>query len=86
MKFSPRSAWRDRQNRKRFLDAQSKCGPDQMVCATVKPTGEPVYFVVDRSLPDDAIQDRAFAIRNERSITPGERTLLAYAAKRMKEA
>lgn len=75
---------RDYLNRRRFkrTTAQAEAA-DQMVCAAIAKGGKPLYFSMPRNTPLEKVQERAFELREGRNISPGERTLLAMAARRI---
>jgi hypothetical protein len=54
----------------------------QMVCATTKPGGKPVYFLVPVGASDDDIDAKAFEKRHGRPMLEGERILRRLARER----
>lgn len=67
-------------NRLRFRWARYRAGRErQQLCATLMPSGQPVYFAMPRDASDEEIRDRAFQIRYGRELMPFERQLMASA-------
>lgn len=59
-------------NRERFQRARDACGPDEMVCGTLREDGEPLYFVMPGSATPEEVERRAFEVRNGRPMRPDE--------------
>src|ERR1700738_1683540 len=86
-KLSPKAAkkeqWRRREleaSQREFAELKAQCGPNEMVCGTVRADGRPVYFLALRDEEDEHLENRAFRARNGRDRLPGEIVLAKMAA------
>jgi hypothetical protein len=61
-----------------YDEAVAAATPDEMVCGTLLKDGEPSYFLMPRGIDDEAVRDRAFQIREGRSMGEYEKFLLAH--------
>jgi hypothetical protein len=68
----------DYKNKRRFQRAQREAGPDEMVCGTIGSDGNPTYFVMPRDASDEDVRGRAFEIREGRSLSGYERSLMKF--------
>lgn len=73
---------RDVLNRWRARKARRGLAEGEVLCATLDPSGRPVYFSMPADAPDSEVQARAFEVRHGRKMLPIERRLLAIATAR----
>lgn len=70
-------SWR---NRRAYARARAEAQAlGQTVCGTLDSTGKPIYFLMPPEASEAEIAERAFALREGRSRTEGEKMLHAAA-------